>query len=212
VATAGDISWHSPYGTFNLRVAAILTRGEDILLCTVEGLGYWFLPGGRVRFGEPSSAALARELAEELGHQFGPGELALVVENMYGGTRTEHEIGLYYRLTWPAALDRDDLRGDEPGHRFRWAPAAELGSLPFEPARLVRVLQNPSGTLRHIVLLRADGAWLPGHLAGGAQSVLQFPVPRRRRQRSAGRAEPAIARHAQDVQVIHRIQQDQPAA
>jgi ADP-ribose pyrophosphatase YjhB (NUDIX family) len=152
VATADDISWHSPYGTFNLRAAAILTRGEDILLCTVEGLGYWFLPGGRVRFGERASAALARELAEELGHEFEPGEPALVVENIYTGTRTEHEIGLYYRLAWPAALDRDDLRGDEPGHTFRWAPAAELGSLRFEPARLVGVLQNPSGTLRHVVL------------------------------------------------------------
>jgi len=46
----------------------------------------------------------------------------------------------------------DDLRGGEPGHTFRWAAAAELGSLRFEPARLVPVLQNPSGTLRHIVL------------------------------------------------------------
>ena len=152
MTTAGDISWHGPYGTFNLRVAAILTRGADILLCTVEGLGYWFLPGGRVRFGEPAGAALARELAEEVGHEFPAGELALVVENIYGGERVEHEIGLYYRLAWPAALDRDDLRGSEPGHTFRWAPATELGSLPFEPARLVRVLQNPSGTLRHIVL------------------------------------------------------------
>jgi hypothetical protein len=44
------------------------------------------------------------------------------------------------------------LPGGEPGHTFRWAPAAELGSLRFEPARLVPVLQNPSGTLRHIVL------------------------------------------------------------
>jgi ADP-ribose pyrophosphatase YjhB (NUDIX family) len=91
VATAGDISWPGPYGTFNLRVAAILTRGEEILLCTVEGLGYWFLPGGRVRFGESTGAALARELAEELGRQFPAGELALVVENIYTGEGIEHE-------------------------------------------------------------------------------------------------------------------------
>ena len=152
MAAAGDISWHGPYGTFNLRAAAILIRGEEILLCTVEGLGYWFLPGGRVRFGEPAGAALARELAEEVGHEFRVGEPALVVENIYGGDPIEHEIGLYYRLAWPAALDRDDLRGDEPGHTFRWTPATELGSLRFEPARLVPVLQNPSGALRHIVL------------------------------------------------------------
>lgn len=152
MATAGDISWQGAHGTFNLRVAAILTRGEEILLCTVEGLGYWFLPGGRVRFGEQAGVALARELAEEIGHQFSPGEPALVVENIYGGDAIEHEIGLYYRLAWPAALDREDLRGGEPGHTFRWALAADLGSLRFEPARLVPVLQDPSGTLRHVVL------------------------------------------------------------
>jgi ADP-ribose pyrophosphatase YjhB (NUDIX family) len=152
VATAGDISWHDPHGTFNLRVAAILTRGAEILLCTVEGLSYWILPGGRVRFGEPAGTALARELAEELGRQFPPGELALVVENIYPGPGIEHEIGFYYRLGWPAALDPDDLGGGEPGHTFRWTPAGELDSLRFEPARLVPVLQNPSGTLRHIVL------------------------------------------------------------
>jgi ADP-ribose pyrophosphatase YjhB (NUDIX family) len=152
VAMAGDISWSDAHGTFNLRVAAILTRGADILLCTVEGLGYWFLPGGRVRFGEPTGAALARELAEELGHQFPAGELALVVENIYPGRGIEHEIGFYYRLAWPAALDPDDLGGGEPGHTFRWAPATELGALRFEPARLVSVLQNPSATLRHVVL------------------------------------------------------------
>jgi hypothetical protein len=37
-ATAGDISWESPPGIFNLRVVAILTSGSDILLCTIEGL------------------------------------------------------------------------------------------------------------------------------------------------------------------------------
>jgi ADP-ribose pyrophosphatase YjhB (NUDIX family) len=49
----------------------------------VDGLGYWFLPGGRVRFGESSDAALARELAEELGHVLPAGQLALVVENIF---------------------------------------------------------------------------------------------------------------------------------
>ncbi len=69
MAAASDISWNGPDGTFNLRVAAVICRGEEVLLCTVDGLGYWFLPGGRVRFGEASDTALARELAEELGHE-----------------------------------------------------------------------------------------------------------------------------------------------
>jgi len=62
MTAASDISWSGPNGTFNLRVAAIIRRGEEILLCTVDGLDYWFLPGGRVRFGEVSDAALAASL------------------------------------------------------------------------------------------------------------------------------------------------------
>jgi hypothetical protein len=54
MAAASDISWSGPGGTFNLRAAAVICRGDDILLCTVDGLGYWFLPGGRVSFGEPA--------------------------------------------------------------------------------------------------------------------------------------------------------------
>lgn len=81
-------------------------------------------------------------LAQELGHQFPPGRLALVVENIYREGALQHEVGFYYRLDWPAGLAETDLGGGvEPGHRFRWADAEELNSLRFEPAGLVPVLQ-----------------------------------------------------------------------
>jgi 8-oxo-dGTP pyrophosphatase MutT (NUDIX family) len=153
VTAASDISWSGPPGTFNLRVAGIITRGDQILLCTVDGLGYWFLPGGRIRLGEPSDAALAREMAEELGHVLPAGTLALVVENIFRNRSLEHEIGLYYRLTWPGTLDPEDLHGGtEAGHHFRWVPARELGSVDFQPAGLIPILPDLAGTLRHVVL------------------------------------------------------------
>jgi ADP-ribose pyrophosphatase YjhB (NUDIX family) len=68
VSTASDISFSGPAGTFNLRVAAVIVRGDQVLVCTVDGLDYWFLPGGRVRFGEPSDVALVRELTGTLRH------------------------------------------------------------------------------------------------------------------------------------------------
>lgn len=153
MTTASDISWSGPAGTFNLRVAAVIARGNEILLCTVDGLGYWFLPGGRVRFGESSEAALARELAEELGHDLAGGTLALIVENIYSEGALQHEIGLYYRLAWPGGLAPGDLAGGiESGHRFRWAPIRGLGSVHFEPAGLIPVLSDLGDTLQHVVL------------------------------------------------------------
>ena len=55
-----------------------------------------------MRFGEPGAAALARELAEELGHQLRVGDLAFVAENIFAGDGVQHEIGLYYHVDWPA--------------------------------------------------------------------------------------------------------------
>src|SRR6516162_5593914 len=104
VMTGNDISWSAPGETFNFRVAAVIIHDRKVLLCTVDGLGYWFLPGGRVRFGEPAQLALSRELAEELGHQFPAGRLALVVENIYRDSSLQHEVGFYYRLSWPPGL------------------------------------------------------------------------------------------------------------
>src|ERR1700733_12197684 len=101
MAAASDISWSGPGGPFHLRAAAGICRGDYILLCTVDGLGYWFLPGGRVRFGEPGTAALTRELAEELGHQLPVGDLAFIVENIVASDGIQHEIGLYYHVDWP---------------------------------------------------------------------------------------------------------------
>lgn len=153
VVTAHDISWSGPGGTFNLRVAAIIARGDQVLLCTVDGLGYWFLPGGRARLGESGQEALARELAEELRHDLPAGKVALVVENIYHGSTLQHEIGLYYLLAWPSLLAPEDLQGGiEPGHRFCWMPVRELRSVRFEPAGLIPVLCDLGDAIQHVVL------------------------------------------------------------
>jgi ADP-ribose pyrophosphatase YjhB (NUDIX family) len=155
VMTGNDISWSARGETFNLRVAAVIIRDHKVLLCTVDGLGYWFLPGGRVRFGEPAQLALSRELAEELGHQFPAGRLALVVENIYRDSSLQHEVGFYYRLAWPPGLPDSDLDGGtEPSHRFRWAAISDLNSVRFEPAGLVPVLQDLGDDVRHLLLDR----------------------------------------------------------
>jgi hypothetical protein len=98
-----------------------------------------------------------RELAEELGHELGAGDLAFAVENIFGGNGIQHEIGLYYHVAWPATLAPDDLRrGNEIGHIFRWTAVRTLGSVPFEPAGLIHRLQNHPGTFEHVMLGRPE--------------------------------------------------------
>jgi ADP-ribose pyrophosphatase YjhB (NUDIX family) len=168
--TGNDISWSASGETFNLRVAAVIIHDQKVLLCSVDGLEYWFLPGGRIRFGEPAQLALSRELAEELGHQFPAGRLAFVVENIYRDSFLQHEVGFYYRLAWPPGLADSDLDGGtEPSHRFRWTAISELYSVRFEPAGLVPELQKLGDDVRHVLLDRC-GAWegsvgriKPGH-------------------------------------------------
>ena len=52
----------------NLRVGAIVSRGDDVLVCRMKDKNWWFLPGGRIKTNESSLTALQRELAEEIRH------------------------------------------------------------------------------------------------------------------------------------------------
>jgi 8-oxo-dGTP pyrophosphatase MutT (NUDIX family) len=66
-ADTPDVSWSPPQGgLFSLRAAAILVRAGRVMPAHTDGQDHWYLPGGRVKLGEPAVAA-RRELREELG-------------------------------------------------------------------------------------------------------------------------------------------------
>ncbi|ORB74241.1 (deoxy)nucleoside triphosphate pyrophosphohydrolase [Mycobacterium scrofulaceum] len=127
-------------------VAGAVIRGATVLVAQrlrpPELAGRWELPGGKVAAGESEHAALARELAEELG-------------------LTDGDVAVGDRLGADIALDgitlrayRVDLLGGEPrahDHRaLRWVTAAEVPDVDWVPADrgwladLVRTLAGES--------------------------------------------------------------------
>lgn len=87
---------------FNFRAVAVIVEDGYVLLHRASFEDFWSLPGGRVEAGEPSAAALARELREELGAEVEAeiGRLVWVAENFF---RYEgepfHGLGMYYLVT-----------------------------------------------------------------------------------------------------------------
>ncbi len=61
-----DISFRVNNDKFNYRVCAIIIATGKILAMHDERSPYFYLPGGRVKFGETAEEAVIREVEEEL--------------------------------------------------------------------------------------------------------------------------------------------------
>jgi len=142
-----------------IRVAALIRRGDDLLLIKHAKLGrtYWLLPGGGVEEGESMHEALLRELDEECSLRSvrleGPIAIAesiapasesprkhvvhlifagTVADDQFSGITSEDAAVRGHQLVPIADLAAFDLR--PPIHRFleRWTPGdpfVHLGQL-----------------------------------------------------------------------------------
>lgn len=97
----------------NLIVAAIVRRGEDLLLVEQQGPWdpepSWMLPGGRVEPGETLLSALARELKEETGLRLtGAPPIAFAVD-------IDRDDGVYAAITFECEADGNLAPADPDG-------------------------------------------------------------------------------------------------
>ena len=95
-----DVSFKTPQGRFNWRVAAVILHQDRLLVMRDCDSPILYLPGGRVTMGETALDALHRELLEELHLPIEVERPLWFHENFFRLAQTGepfHELGLYYR-------------------------------------------------------------------------------------------------------------------
>jgi 8-oxo-dGTP diphosphatase len=126
-----------------LVVAAVIANSRDEILVTQRRAdqdlpGLWEFPGGKVEAGEAPEAALARELAEELGVAARVGRIWDVLYHRYPAYDV---YMLVYRVTLaPDAAPRPVEVAD-----LRWLPRAELDTVAILPADAPLVARLKAG-------------------------------------------------------------------
>ena len=150
------ISFETPAGRFNYRVAGVAMAAGRVLLHRREGDDFWTLPGGRPEPMEPAGDALRREMREELSVPVTVGRLLWLVENFFTFEgRRYHELLLCFEMTC-GDLGQRARRLRRLGRRpadavpvvSRWTT---LAALPIRPAFLAPALRNLPATPVHVV-------------------------------------------------------------
>ena len=126
---------HNP--SIEIIARAVILSGNQLLVCQVKDTDWCFLPGGHVDFGEPTEAALVREVREELGIPAVIGPFLGAVENLYGEDgEKHHEINLVFSVQ----ADTAQLTSQEGHIRFSLVDVTQLSGLKLLPAQLKRSL------------------------------------------------------------------------
>jgi 8-oxo-dGTP pyrophosphatase MutT (NUDIX family) len=150
-----DIAWADSAGSFKYRTAGVVRDGDRLLVCAVEHIDGWFLPGGRVQFGENSAAALVRELREELEVDVVVARRPLLITE---GIRDEdgvihQEVCFYYSVLWPDSVPPEMVDG-LGGHRFSWIRRTDLAGLRFLPPEIAEFLVEQATDIRYLAFDR----------------------------------------------------------
>ena len=121
-------------------VAAILSRGDHVLLCHRAPTRRWYpdvwdFPGGHVEDGERPEEALRRELTEEIGVDVGVVIDAPVLHLIDEGTGLD--LTVWHITKWKGTVQN---RQPEEHDEISWLAEAELEDLDFADASYLTVL------------------------------------------------------------------------
>jgi len=131
-----DITLKTDWGMFNFRTAYI-AFSEGRVLLEKSSDGYWFVPGGRVAFGEDTKTSLIREVAEELSFDVKNPQMAGFLENFFTlNGKPYHEISTYYTVEVPKDFTPPTEEANGDTIHLEWHQVESLPELDMHPSIL----------------------------------------------------------------------------
>jgi phosphoglycolate phosphatase len=118
--------------------------GQVLMIRTQKWSNLWGIPGGKIKFGEPSVEALRREIKEETGLDVG--EIIFVMAQDCIQSKEFYRPAHFVLLNYTCRVDGSAaVKLNEEAQEFRWMPTAEALALDLnQPTRtlLERVLRT----------------------------------------------------------------------
>jgi ADP-ribose pyrophosphatase YjhB (NUDIX family) len=112
-------------------------HGQVLMVRTQKWSGLWGIPGGKIKFGEPSHEALKREIKEETDLEIADIDFVLVQDCIRSKQfyRESHFVLLNYTCR---VQGRCEVRLNEEAQEFRWLTPAQAMEMPLnQPTRVL---------------------------------------------------------------------------
>ena len=144
-----DIRIKNDKFSFHYRVAGLIEQNGKFLIQKIDGYDYYILPGGHVKLGESSAAAIKRELLEEVGWGIDSLKLVCVNENFYKkDQRMEHWVENYFLIEPDERIKLDNwsVQENDDGkimkYNFYWLSVDEIKDIDLKPTAIKELIIN----------------------------------------------------------------------
>ena len=152
-----DLSVKTEGGILNIRVGAIIMKGEEFLMVENDLFDHMYSVGGRIKFGETAEEAVVREVYEETGTKMEVDRLGFVHEVFFPGDslvkrgNIVHEFSFFFYMKVPENFEPvcNSFSEDGVKERLVWIKADHPKK--YYPEFFKTELKNPSKEIKHFV-------------------------------------------------------------
>lgn len=152
-----DLTLKTEEGYFNYRVAAVIVNDGKILAQRNTKTNEYYLPGGRVTFGETSEEALLREIKEELKIDIADYRPLWLNECFFVEcVKNFHEIGTYYlvdisKTSFNHFEDEFQLKEERRINTYCWLDIDKLDDYMLYPKFIKNEINNINDDFKLII-------------------------------------------------------------